>query len=78
MSDGHSDYVRSIREDHKYKLRMYGPFAGVPVGLPRVPPKPESVKEIYWRLKAERLERELAARTSAPAYFWLGREAEAA
>jgi len=38
----------------------------------------ESVKEIYWRLRAERLERELAARTSAPAYFWLGREAEAA
>jgi hypothetical protein len=45
---------------------------------PVVQPEPESVKEIYWRLKAERLERELADRTSAPAYFWLGREADAA
>lgn len=48
--------------------------AWTPNYAPIVPrqPEPESVKEIYWRLKAERLERELDAKRP---YFWLGREA---
>ena len=36
-------------------------------------PEPETVKEVYWRLKAERLQREIDA--IARPYFWLGKDA---
>lgn len=47
-----------------------------PVHAPIVPRQPEAdtVKELFWKMRAERLQRELDALKHP--YFWLGREAE--
>lgn len=42
--------------------------------VPRREPEPDTIKELYWKMRAERLQRQLDAIRHP--YFWLGREAE--
>ena len=89
MSDGLSDYwanrLREKMAEDEEALRLpnmdaavdwIGKFSSVsptPI-VPRQEPAADTVKELFWKMRAERLQRELDALKHP--YFWLGREAE--